>query len=162
MNWDIVGAVAELLGAAGVIGSLVYVARQMKSSTLASQVESKLRVTDKMADFQNQLIEYPHLMELMIAGRRNYTSLDRDQRIQFANLALKACWFLSAAHFMYRKGSIDKDDWHEFRATCLYWASGPGFREWWQTQGHLNFAGAFKRFMEEEIAQAIQASPAGD
>ncbi len=32
MNWDAVGAIAELLGAVGVIGSLVYLATQVRQS----------------------------------------------------------------------------------------------------------------------------------
>ena len=39
MNWDAVGAIAELLGAIGVIGSLIYLATQVRSSNLASQVD---------------------------------------------------------------------------------------------------------------------------
>ncbi len=38
MNWDAIGAIAELLGAIGVIGSLVYLATQLKASTQASQL----------------------------------------------------------------------------------------------------------------------------
>ncbi len=32
MNWDAIGAIAELLGAVGVIGSLVYLATQIRQS----------------------------------------------------------------------------------------------------------------------------------
>ena len=31
MNWDAIGAIAELLGAIGVIASLLYLARQMRN-----------------------------------------------------------------------------------------------------------------------------------
>jgi hypothetical protein len=43
MNWDAVAAIAELLSAIGVIGSLIYVASQVRERTVASKVESKLR-----------------------------------------------------------------------------------------------------------------------
>jgi hypothetical protein len=32
MNWDAIGAIAELLGAVGVIASLVYLATQIRQS----------------------------------------------------------------------------------------------------------------------------------
>ncbi len=32
MNWEAIGAIAELLGATGVIGSLVYLATQIRQS----------------------------------------------------------------------------------------------------------------------------------
>jgi len=46
MTWDAIGAIAELLGAIGVIGSLVYLATQLKASTQASHIEAKFRLTD--------------------------------------------------------------------------------------------------------------------
>ena len=33
MNWDAIGAIAELLGAIGVIASLVYLATQIRQNT---------------------------------------------------------------------------------------------------------------------------------
>ena len=42
MNWDAIGAMAELAGALGVIASLIYVATQIRQSTRASSVEAKL------------------------------------------------------------------------------------------------------------------------
>ena len=151
MNWDMIGAVAELLGAVGVMGTLVYVALQMKTSNTASQVESKLRIADKMAGFQDLLIQYPELNEIMIQGRKGIEPLTKDQYVQFSNLALKACWFLSAAFFMYRRGAISEEDWHEFYSIASYWAIAPGFQQWWDRQGSANFRGAFHDFMSSEI-----------
>ena len=33
MNWDAIGAIAELLGAVGVIASLIYLATQIRQNT---------------------------------------------------------------------------------------------------------------------------------
>ncbi len=38
MNWDAIGAIAELLGAVGVIASLVYLATQIRGSREATKV----------------------------------------------------------------------------------------------------------------------------
>jgi|GEM_PF-1275713 hypothetical protein len=73
MNWDAVGAIAELLGAIGVIGSLIYVASQVRASTVASKVESKLHLTQNMVSYGDLLISSPELNELMINGRKALT-----------------------------------------------------------------------------------------
>ena len=75
MNWDSVGAIAELLGAIGVIGSLIYVASQVRASTVASKVESKLRLTQNMVNYGDLLIGSPELNELMIDGRKGIALL---------------------------------------------------------------------------------------
>ena len=43
MNWDAIGAIAELLGAIGVIASLVYLAGQIRHSR--EQLEQDTRAT---------------------------------------------------------------------------------------------------------------------
>ena len=46
MNWNAIGAVAELVGASGVIASLLYLAVQIRQSTkqsIAEQVPEKIR-----------------------------------------------------------------------------------------------------------------------
>ena len=96
MNWDAVGAIAELLGAIGVIGSLIYVASQVRASTVASKVESKLRLTQNMVDYDDLLISSPELNKIMIDGRKSIETLSKSEYLQFSNLALKECWYLSS------------------------------------------------------------------
>ena len=96
MNWDAVGAIAELLGAIGVIGSLIYVASQVRASTVASKVESKLRLTQNMVDYDDLLISSPELNKIMTDGRKSIETLSKSEYLQFSNLALKACWYLSS------------------------------------------------------------------
>jgi hypothetical protein len=43
MNWDAIGAIAELLGAIGVIASLVYLATQIRQSRLLPRSSTNLR-----------------------------------------------------------------------------------------------------------------------
>jgi hypothetical protein len=42
VNWDAIGAMAELVGAAGVIFSLVYLARQIRQSNVTDQLTATL------------------------------------------------------------------------------------------------------------------------
>ena len=96
MNWDAAGAIAELLGAIGVIRSLIYVASQVRASTVASKVELKLRLTQNMVDYDDILISSPELNKIMIDGRKSIETLSKSEYLQFSNLALKACWYLSS------------------------------------------------------------------
>ncbi|MEP1469387.1 MAG: hypothetical protein ABJK25_00285 [Halieaceae bacterium] len=154
------GAIGELIGGFAVVASLVYVGLQMKAGNLASRVESKLRLTDKMADFNDLLISNPNLNQIMISGRRSIESLSKDEYLQFSNLAIKASWFLSAAYFMYRNKAISDDDWHELKSIADYWVSSGGYRKWWVRQGGANFTGEFKQFMEREMTSAAKEIPA--
>ena len=50
MNWSALGAIAELLGAAGVIASLLYLATQMRQSLSLARVEAQKRCIASMRE----------------------------------------------------------------------------------------------------------------
>lgn len=151
MNWDAIGAISELLGAIGVIASLVYVGTQVKASAKASRIESKLRLTDKLINFGDLLIENSNLSEIMIVGRKNLESLSKEEYVQFSHLCQKAGWHFSAAYFMHKNNAISDEDFHEFRVTANYWTRSRGFQQWWEKGGNLAFTGEFKDFVEQEM-----------
>ena len=154
VNWDVVGAVSEFVGAAGVIASLMYVAMQMKAGNVASRIDAKLRTVEMFVDFQDMLIADPKLNELMISGRRDSEKLSKEDYLQFSNLAMKTSWFFSAGFFMRQSGALSNDDWHEFETILRYWALSPGYQQWWRKSGSANFSGDFRDFVEAQMSGA--------
>jgi len=153
MNWDAIGAIAELLGAVGVIGSLIYLATQVKTSTIASSVESKLRTTEFLVNFQDMLIANPQMHEVMLRGRRDVENLSKEEYMIFSNMAQKAFWYFSATYFQKRKNAVDEADWFEVQAIINYWTSAPGAYHWWRKFGHLAFTGEFSDFIDSCFAR---------
>jgi hypothetical protein len=161
MNWEAIGAIAELLGAIGVIGSLVYVGNQVRASNVASSVAAKLSATQMLAAFQDTMLKNPQLATLMVKGRSNYEELSSEDKLIFSTLALKATIMISGQFFQYQRKVLTEDDWHENRTIAIYWASSPGYQQWWDVRGSTTFAGEFKKFMEIEIERTkIQPSNA--
>jgi hypothetical protein len=152
MNWEALTAVAELVAAAGVIASLLYLAAQVRGSNRASAVEAKLESTRLLNNFMDLLIERPDLNELMIKGRRSLEALTPEEYQQFSNLCLKAFWFFSAGYFQYRKGTLSDEDWFEVRAVLRYWLRSQGCMDWWHKLGQHMYGAGFIAFVRSEIA----------
>ncbi len=154
MNWDAIAAVSEAIGAAGVIASLLYLAIQVRASTRASAVESKLAGTRMYTDFLSMIVKEPELNELMLRGRKDLQTLSKDEYLRFSNLALIAFSFFSAAWFQYRHKTISDSDWYELNAITKYWLIGKGTQEWWYKLGTLSFDKPFSDYIESEIQLA--------
>jgi hypothetical protein len=154
MNWEALGAVAELIGAAGVIASLLYLAAQVHASNRASAVQAKLESTRLLNDFMDLLIQRPDLNQLMLKGRRDLDTLSPDEYQQFSNMSLKAFWFFSAGYFQYRRGTITESDWFEILAVVRYWLGSPGCRAWWEKLGRFMYGSEFAAFVESELEAA--------
>ena len=151
MNWEAIGAIGEAIGAVGVIASLIYLAVQVRASTRASAVESKLASTRMRTDFLNYLIESSDLNNLFTQGRQSIEPLSIEDYYRFSNMALHAFSFLSAGYFQFCKGTLNEDDWNENRAIISFLLRGPGFREWWVKVGKYMFGDNFVSFVESEI-----------
>lgn len=153
MNWEMVGAVAEMLGAIGVIASLLYLASQLRSNAVASAVDAKLTTTRFMTEFNRDLINNHALYELWDRGSRDPSSLSRDEYVRFSNLNLNSFWYLSAGHYQLRVGKLDAEDFHEMESIMEFWISREGVKDWWQRHGRQRYNKYFVDYLENRYLQ---------
>jgi hypothetical protein len=151
MNWDAIGAVAELIGALGVIASLLYLAGQVRAGARASAVAAKLESTGLLNKFIDLLIVNPELSDIHMRGIVSLDALTKEEYLRFSNMSLKAFWFFSASYFQFREGSISEDDFYEHRAVMRYWLRGQGCRTWWAKFGRMSMSPVFREFVDAEI-----------
>lgn len=154
MDWVAIATVAEVIGAAGVIASLIYLALQVRASTRASAVESKLVSAGFQLDFYKMLVQYPELQEIMVRGRKGLESLSREDSHRFSNLLNIAFGSFSAAHFQFRQGSVGESDFYENLVTIRYFLRSPGCQQWWEKFGKHMYGPEFVAVIEGEIGKA--------
>lgn len=160
MNWEAIGAIGELVGAVGVIFSLLYLATQVRASTRASAVESKIASTRFYTDFLSGIIQSPELQDLFLRGRKDLEALTPEERIRYSNLALQSFSFFSAAYFQYRNGTLQEDDWYENRSIIQFWLRGAGCRQWWNETGQYLFGEGFRALVESEMTGQLKSGQA--
>lgn len=157
MNWDAIAAIADVVGAVGVIASLLYLAQQVRDSTRASSVEAKLASSRMYTDFIAMLVQKPELNDIFLRGRKDIESLNKDEYHRFSNMAFIAFSFFSAAYFQRSNKTLSDSDWFELKAIIMYWVISEGFQSWWRKLGHMSYDGPFAEFIESEIRLANKA-----
>ncbi len=153
MNWNAIGAIADLVAATGVIASLLYLAVQIRASTVASSVDAKLASAKLLNNFIDSLIENPVLNELYMRGIKDLDLLSKEEYMRFSNMSMKAFWFFSAGYFQFRSGTLSEDEFHELKSVLRYWLRGAGCRAWWEKIGRESMSPVFREFVESEIRQ---------
>lgn len=95
INWEAVGAIAELVGALGVIVSLIYLAKQIKgnSDTIDQNTRAVLSSTetssnDQVIEIMKTQIQDPQFAEVAHKGHADLASLDRIERARYSLLLL--------------------------------------------------------------------------
>jgi len=148
MTWDTVAALAELLGALGVILSMIYLAGQIRSSVAATQRSGSHDVLNTSTNFLLTLAVNPELSELWRRGLRAPQTLsDADQARMRHLLSVMVMIFEEGCHWS-REGHIAAWNDHILRASHSYIFPSPGFRElFWKER---------QRFVTPELRSVIE------
>ena len=121
MNWDAIGAIAELLGAIGVIASLIYLATQIRQSReQMSQNGDLIRSQLSMAVRESRqsgthvLATDREANRVFWAGLESRSALSEDDRHQFD--ALIALFTFAWEHEFELRGEVGVADHLVYRA----------------------------------------------
>ena len=146
MNWDAASTIAEIVGAIGVIASLIYLAVQIRQSTKVSRAEmtkdlylaSRTAIMDiasneSLAKISNEIRQFEDV-DLM---RRNmfYQSFFRLYELQY-NLK--------------KQGLLDDDIARSYALIIQMWAKTIYFEDYW-SQHRGEFNEGFAGYVDEQI-----------
>lgn len=62
MNWDVIGAVGELLGSIGALATLIYIAVQVRDAKRVNLINTSAELTDNIS---RRIVENPRLAEIV-------------------------------------------------------------------------------------------------
>ncbi len=79
MNWDALGAIAEIVGAAGVIITLVYLAVQIRNSARATEAQVHASLSAEMEHLAVAFAQNDSLVEAMMKATRGEQLTDLQQ-----------------------------------------------------------------------------------
>ena len=153
MNWEALGAIGEIVGAAGVIGSLLYLAGQVRSNSRQDRHASAQAVLDKLNGLIGQLAFAPGAGDVWTRGLSGLSALNDDEElVRFSSMLMQAFWAYEEV-FHYRKAGVIEDwAWLHARAPIDQMMRTPGFQQWWKLRSDW-FGEEFQAFLEERMPE---------
>jgi hypothetical protein len=132
MNWDAIGAVGEVAGAAGVIITLVYLAIQIRQNTKAIRLNT-IRSTNEGFRSQAALIGGSNeVAEVYTNGLMEPEKLNLTERVQFYALLHNQVRGYEEAFYQHTEGALDPRIWAGMHGQMLNTSTLPGFKVYWQ------------------------------
>jgi hypothetical protein len=150
MSWEAVAAIAELLGAIGVIVSLGYLAQQVRQNTRsvrAASYQSWFASYDSLSDL---LLGDPELDALLQRAASEPQNLTPEQRRRFMGVLRRGFRQFESLYYQYREGMIDRDLFESWQTIYARVARGPLFEEFWQADQSI-FSASFRAFVAEKL-----------
>lgn len=151
MNWDAIGAGAEVIGAVSVLVTLIYLAVQIRQSNSLAEAESQRELLT--ANTFAPLVSDPRLTAEFIACLNRYDEQDSEVKTRFYFLFVNFHLQMESVFRMNQKGLIAELSYKGW----LTWYNGlintPGGAAWWRES-----SGAFAPDLVDEL-DALRNDP---
>ena len=111
MNWDALGASAEMLGVVGVIASLVYLGRQMHESSKATQAATVDQITGRFIDWMQFYATSPLHRKFFFEGLDGLKAASEDDVMDFYASIQTLYKIIEEIRYQRSQGLIDDEVW---------------------------------------------------
>jgi len=136
MNWEMISAVGQVLGAIGVIISIIYLAAQIRNQNKESQRAAMNVLTTHWGELTKTLVESPDLAALWLRGLRSFDALDGASKLRLGAHLGRFLRFADSLYLGVLDGTLDKRLWRGYERTIADTVAYPGFQTWWVTRKH--------------------------
>lgn len=147
MNWDAIGAFGEIVGAAAVVVSLLYLATQMRRN--ANEVKAANR--SAMAGHNTQTLltvaSDPELASIFRRGQANPSLLDDDEAFRFDLLLYAIFDHWETFHSHWKLGALSTDDWEKWETIIGFYMAQEGAQRFWENFSH-NYSSSFREYVD--------------
>jgi len=153
MNWDALSAVGQILGAGGVIATLIYLAIQVRQNS--HQLERSIEATSRSAEdavgrgfdlWREWLVTNPEVAQLFIRGMYDIEKLEESDRLRFNMILASFGWL--AWQVGRAENLLGNTNAEILRHLLLY----PGGRTWYRTHREF-FPPDFRAAVDDLLAQ---------
>ncbi len=156
MNWEAVGSIGELLGAVGVIASLLYLSVQVRQSSTATKLATSHSIASAARDWNRAMIDDIDLSWVFQVGTEDPSRLDDKERSQFLHVCFSFFRMFEDIHYQYEHGAVDEDLWAGYaRHFGAYAKQSPGVSAYWEMRRDI-FRPAFRDFLDNYVPPNIE------
>ena len=131
-----ISAIGQMLGAIGVIISIVYLAAQIRTQNKESQRQAMNALTTHWSDLNRTLVENPEMAVLWLRALRSFDDLDAKSKLRFGAHLGRLLRFADSLYLNVLDGTLDKRLWRGYERTIADTVAYPGFQTWWATRKH--------------------------
>ena len=117
VNWEIINAIGQMLGAVGVIISLIYLAAQIRNQNKESQRAAMNVLTTHWSDLNRTLVENSEMAVLWLRALRSFDELDGPSKLRFGAHLGRFLRFADSLYLAVLDGTLDRRLWGEYERT---------------------------------------------
>ena len=153
MNWDAISAVAEILGVILIVGSMIYVARQLRQTNTMMRVNAASERLERDYDIVEPIIGSRELAEIWLKGASEFETLNPADQQRLLFLERRALMLWHHQYLLRQQGLMPDASWHETIWIIRTLGRRQVIREAWRMFGE-GFEKEFQEFINQQFSTA--------
>lgn len=150
MDLESLANLGEVVGAAAVVVSLIYLAIQVRQNTRAQQTENFSRALDRVAAMQASLSQDSETAVIFSKGVLDPSQLTPKERMQFTWAMYELFGAFEFMFFASNANAIPDEVWRRWASAVAWWMSFPGVRSWWNVRP-IPLTSSFTSYVESIV-----------
>ncbi len=150
MNWDAIGASAELLGAIGVIASLLYLSVQIRQNTRSVRAATYASLAEATTN-SNALIISENQLASILASAFSGETLNAEEFQKFDAYMRMTFRRYDTIHFHHQQGTLTEDVWNGYWNSLNKILPNPIVQRCWKRHSD-EYTKAFRVLVTRELA----------
>lgn len=153
MTLQDLGSIGELLGAIGVIVSLIYLATQIRQNTKSIRASAVDAAADRFIESTRLISLNPELADLLDRGRNDYAALSEVEQRRYRLHYLANSLAFENQYQKYTQGLIPKSQWEGIAGAIRYTMNDSGPRQAWNVI-QSNLSPEFREYVDAMFERA--------
>lgn len=133
MNWDAIGASAELLAAFGVIVTLLFLAIQIRTNTRVTRASTFDSI---LAEYRTHIRHSTSELGIVTKGWVDLGALTDEERYTFHVFHINEGLYVENIIQQYQNGNVEYAQLEPWLDAYSGMIRTPGGEQWWQIQSH--------------------------
>src|SRR5438132_14053920 len=134
MTLEILCALLQVLGAVGVIISIIYLAAQIRNQNKESRRAAMNVLTTHWSDLNRTLVENPDFATLWLRALQSFDQLDGASKLRFGAHLGRFLRFADRLYLAVLDGPRERRLLLGYERTLADTVAYPGFQTWWPTR----------------------------
>ena len=150
MNWDAIGAIAEMIGGVAVLITLVYLAVQVRH---ANRIQRQTLLSNQTAHWVancQTIGAHPELNQAWHKALRG-ADLTREERWQWSMLLYGVILDFEEMYFLHKEGYEYEFRWQSIQRALRNYLNTPAGERWWGAVKHLYFDPEVVEYIDTSI-----------
>ena len=152
MNWDAIGAIAELLGAIAVFITLVYLTLQIRQNTQAVRASAMNSSVVQVGNVRRDIYADSEMAEIYLKGSEDPHALSPVDQIRYRTLVHNMLMTQANTHAQSRYAGLPASSWESQAPILRRVLRSPGGRWFWE-----NYRQEFEDAFRLEIDSILRA-----